>query len=38
MWKEVVIVFLKVLFWHLLRETEENHKSLVRIASLWTEN
>jgi hypothetical protein len=28
MWKEVVVVYFELLFWHLLGGTAENHKTL----------
>jgi hypothetical protein len=36
LWREALMLF-KILSQHLPGETEENHKSSVRIAGLWAE-
>jgi hypothetical protein len=37
MWKEVVVVYIRVLFWHLPGRTEENYEKPVKIMGVPTE-
>jgi hypothetical protein len=37
MWKKVVMVYMKVLLWHLLGRTEENYEKPVKIVDVPTE-
>jgi hypothetical protein len=38
LWKEVVIIYFKILSQHLLQESEETVTTSVKIADLWVAN